>query len=157
MKDQLILDRGDVRVSRSVIRFGNTTYPVRVLRSVRVDLPSQPTGRIGLGIILICIAVFLAVALGFAVLESKEFSNNAKIFGVFVLGLASVGVQIWSTARPGPYSLVFRMSGRDVQARDVRAYVSFDRDDIFEIKEAIESALSTAMFVGEPPGNAKGD
>jgi hypothetical protein len=137
MKDQLILDRGSVRVSRSVVQFGNTTYAVNALRSVRVDLPNRPTGQIGFGIILICIAVFLAVALGFAILEAREFSNSAKIFGVFVLGLASVGVQIWSTARPGPYSLVFRMSDRDV-----RAYASFDREDIFEIKEAIEHALS---------------
>jgi hypothetical protein len=136
MQDQLILDRGNVRVSRSVVRFGNTTYLVRALRGVRVDLPGRPTGQIGFGIILICIAVFLAVALGFAVLESREFSNNAKIFGVFILGLASVGVEIWSAARPGPYSLVFRMPSGDVQA-----YVSFDRDDIFEIKEAIEYAL----------------
>ena len=141
MKDQLILDRGNVRVSRSVIRFGNTAYPVNALRSVRVDLPSRPDGQIGFGIILICIAVFLAGALGFVILESKEFSDSAKMFGVFVLGLASVGVQIWSTARLGPYRLVFRMSGRDVQAEDVQAYVSFNRDDIFEIRDAIEHAL----------------
>lgn len=135
MQDQLILDRGNVRISRSVVQFGDTTYPVEALRSVRVDLPTPPTAQIGFGIILICIAVFLAVALGFAVLESKELSDSAKIFGLLILGLASVGVQIWSTARPGPYRLIFRMSGGDVHA-----YESFDRDEIFEIREAIEDA-----------------
>jgi hypothetical protein len=135
-QDQVILDRGNILVSRSVAQFGNTTYAINAIGSMRIDAPQPRTGQKIFGIILTCLGLILALGLGLQLYERKKFSQDDTTTIMIVLAITGIGIGIWSSAKPGPFSLVFRTSSGDVQA-----YASFDQQDIVEIKQAIETAL----------------
>lgn len=134
MLDQVFFERGNIVVSRSVIRFGHTTYATRAIGSARIDPPRSRAGLRIFGVIFTLIAVVLALDFGIELYKRRMLTFEDEEFGALLLALAVIGLaMLWISAYRGPCRLV--LNGHMV------VHVSKDEREIARIKRAIDYAV----------------
>jgi|SRR5262249_35818845 len=122
---QLLYEAGDIRITRDVAYFGETSYQIANIDSVRIIQQKK------INFVAILIAIAGAVSLYFGISEQEY---EGAWFGVGVLALALLLQIVW----PGrKYTLVFKISSGNVEV-----LTSSNRDLIDNTKAAIEDAFS---------------
>jgi hypothetical protein len=119
-QDEIVYQSGDIIISKTLARFGGVTYPVNGIGSVYVMKPK----RVGLFVVGI-----IAVIIGLALLPSKDSSVAGLVISVF-------GALMLLAAWRKPHKLMLRTASGDQQA-----YESTSKNDLFQIKAAIERAV----------------
>jgi Family of unknown function (DUF6232)/GYF domain 2 len=107
-----------VVITQTLAQFGNVTYPVNGIGSVRVDPPNRQTLIVG--------GVLIGL-LGFAGLGGKS-----ELAGILIIG----AVICLIAAFRRPYRLMIKTASGDQQA-----FVSTKRQVLEEMKQAIEKAV----------------
>ncbi|BCW88012.1 hypothetical protein sos41_11500 [Alphaproteobacteria bacterium SO-S41] len=116
MGDEVIYKKGGIEISRTLARFGSTSYPIAGIGSVFISKEKNTAGII-LGV---AIMLFGAVSL-----------KNLWGFGLLVLGIA---LAIWAS-RDHTSRLMLRTASGDQQAFEGTVA------QVAEIKAAIEQAV----------------
>ena len=136
-QSETILARDNIHVTRSVAQFGNTTYAINAIGSLRIDPPEPRTFQKFVGKTIVVLGLIVAIVLGSTIYDRQStITRDDLLQALWALGIVGVGLGVWLSAKPGPYILVFRTSSADVQA-----YSSHDKNNILKIKQAIEHAL----------------
>ena len=123
---EFFYESGGVVISGTLARFGNVTYPINGIGSVRVDPPNR-RGWIIAGVLL--------GLLGFISILGARPGEGLNPISLLMI-VAGVAFLIGAFNRP--HSLMLRTASGDVQA-----YSSTNRREIEHIKEAIERAVTS--------------
>ncbi len=138
MLHHVIYDRDRILISDTVARFGYTSDAISAIRGMRVNPPKRSTGIAILGVILTLVASILVTDFGFELYKRRMLTFEDEEFGALLLGLAGIGAALlWTSNHHSPYQLVLRTLGGEVVV-----HASKDRHELFEIKRAIECAVS---------------
>jgi hypothetical protein len=124
MTQDLLFEKEDVRITRHVAYFGQTSYQIATIGSVRIDRTTK-ANRLAVAAAVIGCAVLIL-----AFLEQR---NDVAIAGGVILVVAALLQLAWPRRQ---YILLLKTSGGDVAA-----FISRKRDLVTRAKEAIESAF----------------
>jgi hypothetical protein len=134
MLDQVIFERGNIVVSRSVIRFGYTTYATRAIGSARIDPPRSRSALRIFGVIFTLIAFVLALDFATELYKRRMLTFEDEEFGALLLALAVIGLAlVWISGYRGACRLI--LNGHMV------VHASKDEREIAQIKRAIDYAV----------------
>ena len=131
MPQELLFDLDDVRVTPYVARFGQTSYQIASISSVRA-IPAKKFSRLAMFVFLL--GVGLAV---FAILTSGEEQSDANFpvaassLGIMVLAFV---IQVLWPRRI--FKLVLRTHGGDVEV-----LTSSRSKFVLDVKDAVETAF----------------
>ena len=118
--DDVIMSRDNIQVTRTMARFGNTTYPVASIGAVSVE--DDRSSLIGLGVITMIGGVIALIA-----------GNRGGAIAVIVIG---AGLFL-AGKRSSGLKLMLRTSSGNQQA-----FASTDKKFVQELKQAIETAVA---------------
>jgi Family of unknown function (DUF6232) len=124
MTQDLLFEKDDVRITRHVAYFGQTSYQIGTIGSVRINRTTKANR------LAVAAAVLGCAALIFAFLEQR---NDVAIAGGVILAVAALLQLAWPRRQ---FILVLKTPGGDVEA-----FISRKRDLVTRAKEAIESAF----------------
>jgi len=124
MTQDLLFEKEDVRITRHVAYFGQTSYQIASIGSVRIDRTTKASR------LAIAAAVIGVLVLVLAFLEQRQ---DVAIAGGVILLVAALLQLAWPRRR---YILILKTPGGDVDA-----FISRKRDLVTLAKEAIESAF----------------
>jgi len=122
---QLLYDAGDIRITRHVAQFGETSYQIANIDSVRI----VQQRRTNFFAVIIAIAGAASLYFGFS-----EQEYEGAWFGAGLVGAALL-LQLVLPRRI--YKLIFKISSGDVEA-----LTSAKRDVIDNVRAAIEGAFA---------------
>ena len=129
MEDEAVYKAGDVVITKTLARFGSTSYPINGIGSVSIAENSKRGGRV-FGAIICGILTFIS----FGSFNSAD-PGPGVTFGVIFTALTAMFV---FGAFAGPdFSLMLRTASGDAQALK-----SKDGGEVQRIKDAIERAVS---------------
>ena len=124
MSQDLLFEKDDVRITRHVAYFGQISYQIATVSSVRIGRTTKANR------LAIAAAVIGVLLLVLAFLEQRQ---DVAIAGGVILLVALVLQLAWPRRQ---YILILKTSGGDVEA-----FISRKRDLVTLAKEAIESAF----------------
>ena len=124
MTHDLLFEKEDVRITRHVAYFGQTSYQIGAIGSVRVNRRTK-ANRLAIFAAVIGVAVLIL-----AFLEQRQ---DWAIAGGVILAVALLLQLVWPRRH---FILVLKTPGGDVEA-----FISRKRDLVTRAKESIESAF----------------
>ena len=126
MDDEIIFNEGSVMITKTLARFGDTSYPVNGIGSVSIDPP-----RRGL-------VIFLAIALGlFILLIFAGGADHLRDTMPILMPMIFLDVLLVLAAASRPYRLKLRTASGDQTAMTATSTTNLQR-----IKVAIEQAVA---------------
>ena len=120
MDDEAVYQSADVTITRTMARFGDTSYPIGGIGSIRIEQKANET-MAGWGVLLVLIGIALLAWSG---------SLAAAAF-TLVLGIVLI-----VAAFKQPHTLMLRTASGDFQAYEAR-----DVEQLNKIKSALERAV----------------
>lgn len=123
MTEDVIFSTGEVRIDKTLARFGSASYPIANIGSVAVKTIPAPRKPLGVG--------FCAVGFAIAVYAP---GYAYKFIGIFIIAL---GVLIYILSKQ-KFAIYLRTSSSDQQA-----FESTNAALISEIKSALETAIAS--------------
>jgi hypothetical protein len=131
MSESVIFEAGSVEITRSVARFGKTSYPIANIGSVTIDLPPPPKEVTLFGRIALYFMCFVFVAIGALMIYSGVMWGWALV----LLFGAMFFVKPEAPAKEG--KLFIRTSSGNEQA-----FASKDLQLVRNVHDAIQSAIA---------------
>jgi hypothetical protein len=132
MPQELLFELGDVRITPHIATFGDTSYQVANIGSLRV---AQRRRRNPVAILVFLLGLGLIVA---AIAASRSTGAADEYFSMAATGVAvMVAAFLLQVVWPRrTYVLVFKTSGGDVEA-----LTSNDEEFVSNVKQALEQAF----------------
>jgi|GEM_PF-2111832 hypothetical protein len=132
MPQELLFELHDVRVTPYVAQFGDTSYQIGSISSVRVT-QGKRLSRVAIAVFLVGVGLFIA-----AIARS---GNEIQADANFPLAMSAVGIMVLSflvqlILPRRSYKLVFRTHGGDVEV-----LTSTRSKFILDVKQAVEQAF----------------
>jgi hypothetical protein len=132
MPQELLFELDDVRVTPHIATFGDTSYQVANIGSVRV-MPRKKRNPVAVAIFILGLGVLIAAIAASRTTGSAEDYFPVAVTGVAVMVAAFLLQLFWPRLI---YALIFKTSGGDVEA-----VASDDEEFVSNIKQALEQAF----------------
>lgn len=143
MDAQVLYRMNDILVTPAVARFGPVSYQVSAITNVAVYHKPK------LNPIAVTLVV-AAVALGAFAYLAREQQPDYSLYAAIAALLALIGGVAWQRFRPIlEYRFVIRSAGGDTET-----ITTFDRTQVFALREAVETAFLMRRSHIEPPATA---
>lgn len=144
MSAQILFRTNDIQVTPVLARFGPASYQVAAISSVAVY------HRPKLNPMAVTLAA-AAIALGAFAFLAREQQPDYSLWSAVAAGAALILAVGWQRFRPVlEYHFVMRAAGGETEN-----VTTFDREQVFELREAIESAFHVQHARGEPVQTAR--
>jgi hypothetical protein len=145
MPQELLFDLDDVRVTPYVARFGQTSYQIASISSVRA-IPAKTISRVAMIVFLLGVGLDVFALLTSHTEEQSDANFPVAATGVGIILLSFVIQLLWPRRI---YKLVLRTHGGDVEV-----LTSSRSKFVLDVKDAIETAfIAHAQRSGQQRGS----
>jgi hypothetical protein len=132
MPQELLFELGDVRITPHIATFGDTSYQVATIGSVRVA-PRRRRNPVAIFVFLIGLGMIVAAIAASRSTGSADDYFSVAVTGVAVMVAAPLLQLVWPRL---VHVLIFKTSGGDVEA-----LTSGDEEFVSNVKQALEQAF----------------